>query len=357
MSQRVDESMPCPWCTKPNWSNNYSNYCKVDIRKVDWNNEVEYKVTFGEYNKITDTDGIYMDIRLYPTSHSSLYTGHIIYKHTYTKVNINATLKDGALLEFSVEVPNSHSVKVFKQQATSKEYSSFKSALPYYRQTSHFTLIKECPSEVDTRSRTSSATVSKSGSSSCVVIDAQRGILITNHHVVEGAKSLYIKVEGKQYAVDVIAMEESSDLALLKIKSTTPSTIKSISFSITANLGDKVYAAGYPKVNDLGLSLKVTDGIVSSLSFMENSSFIQISCPITNGNSGGALLNERGGIIGITQSGYRPDMNTENINGAVKSLTILSFLQANEVSYSLVEQQSVDFNRLHFSVLPLFVQY
>ena len=81
----------------------------------------------------------------------------------------------------------------------------------------------------------------------------------------------------------------------------------------------------------------------------------QISASITNGSSGGALLDESGNLAGITQGGIRPDENTENVNSAVKSLMILTLVQGQpdcEVQTGDLNSR-IDFESISKSVVPV----
>ena len=127
---------------------------------------------------------------------------------------------------------------------------------------------------------------------------------------------------------------------------------------MATNLGTSVYSAGYPKLSTMGRDIKITEGLVSSISFLDDPSKFQVSCPITNGNSGGALLDNSGNLLGITQGGYRPDDNTENVNAAVKGIYVLALSQTQgdcTISTTL-HQSPIDFNSLKYSVLPVLVQ-
>ena len=107
----------------------------------------------------------------------------------------------------------------------------------------------------------------------------------------------------------------------------------------------------------MGDDIKITEGVISSMSFLSDPSRYQTSVPITNGNSGGALIDENGNLVGITQGGWRPDANTENVNAAVKSLYVVSLAQTEATcAPSLVQQKAkVDFTEIEKSVLPLFI--
>lgn len=199
--------------------------------------------------------------------------------------------------------------------------------------------------------------VSIAGSGSGVVIDAQNGFLATNYHVVEDSRGLLVEVDGKRWPAKVIRTDANNDLALIQVEESARAKMSNLPISLSAGLGSKAFAAGYPKLSTMGKDIKITEGLVSSVSFLDDPTKFQISCPITNGNSGGALLDNFGNLIGITQGGYRPDNNTENVNAAVKGLYVMALAQAQgDCAISTKLNQSViDFDSLRFSVLPILV--
>jgi len=204
--------------------------------------------------------------------------------------------------------------------------------------------------------KTSSSSVK--GAASAVVIDALNGFLVTNYHVVEGASNLSIIFQSIEYDVTVVATDDANDLALLRIQGSVPQGLSSLPISINDGLGDDIVTAGYPLQSVLGDDIKVTEGIISSTSYLGGSNMYQHSAPITNGSSGGALLDRQGNLAGITQGGYRPDANTENVNAAVKSLMILSLIQGESDCDVIVgdENQSISFSELFRSVVAVKVR-
>lgn len=133
-----------------------------------------------------------------------------------------------------------------------------------------------------------------------VIIDAQRGYILTNAHVIEDASQITVTLEdGRDLDAHVIGSDETSDIAVLKVK---PEHLTQITLgdSATLEVGDFVVAIGNP----FGLHNTVTSGIVSglgrsSLSSDGSENFIQTDASINPGNSGGALVNLRGQLIGI----------------------------------------------------------
>lgn len=147
----------------------------------------------------------------------------------------------------------------------------------------------------------------QSAASGSGFIYSSDGYIITNYHVIESASSIKVTLyDGMSYDAQLIGYDESNDVAVLKIdaKDLTPVTIGD---SDNLNVGDSVIAIGNP----LGeLTFSLTSGAVSALDrevTMSNNvtmELIQTDCAINSGNSGGALFNLYGEVIGITNAKY-----------------------------------------------------
>ncbi len=138
------------------------------------------------------------------------------------------------------------------------------------------------------------------GLGSGVVVDAN-GYILTNNHVVEGAQKLRVEFnDGRAVDAKLVGTDKPSDLAVLKVELSDLPVVP-IGNSDTARVGDVVFAVGNP----LGIGQTVTMGIVSAKGRVTGSGdgsfedFIQTDAPINQGNSGGALINTRGELIGI----------------------------------------------------------
>ncbi len=136
------------------------------------------------------------------------------------------------------------------------------------------------------------------------VITNPQGIIITNYHVIEGAKNIKITtLKGDVYNAEVLGTDENSDIAILKIKGTNVNLpAATLGTSKDLMIGESVIAIGNP----MGLSNTVTTGVISALkrkvkgeSGTIYSDFIQTDAAINPGNSGGPLLNIFGEVIGI----------------------------------------------------------
>ncbi len=152
------------------------------------------------------------------------------------------------------------------------------------------------------------------------------GFILTCNHVVENAESIEVLIEKKTYIASVVCVDESNDLALLKISGDFPAL--ALSLKNNAELGQKVFTIGYPNLTLQGMSEKYTDGSISGLTgFQDDVRLYQISVPVQPGNSGGPLLDENGNVIGIivamldAQAAFNISGSLpQNVNYAVKSI-------------------------------------
>ncbi len=137
------------------------------------------------------------------------------------------------------------------------------------------------------------------GSGSGVIITPD-GYIITNNHVIDGAQSLSVTLnDNKTYIAEIIGTDPKTDIALLKIDADEDLPYTTFSNSDEAKIGDWVLAVGNP----FNLTSTVTAGIISAksrdLSGKNFQSFIQTDAAVNPGNSGGALVNTNGDLIGI----------------------------------------------------------
>ena len=146
-------------------------------------------------------------------------------------------------------------------------------------------------------------TPKQQGSGSGVIISAD-GYIVTNNHVVEGADELTVTLnDNKEYSARIIGTDKTTDLALIKIDGSNLPAI-AIANSDDLKVGEWVIAVGNP----FNLTNTVTAGIVSAkartLGANGVESFIQTDAAINRGNSGGALVNTRGELVGINAMLY-----------------------------------------------------
>lgn len=139
------------------------------------------------------------------------------------------------------------------------------------------------------------------GLASGVIIDAAKGYVLTNNHVVNGADKISVQLsDGREFDAKLVGHDEQTDIALIQLNGATKLTQVKIADSDQLKVGDFAVAIGNP----FGLGQTATSGIVSALGRsglnlegLEN--FIQTDAAINRGNSGGALVNLNGELIGL----------------------------------------------------------
>jgi outer membrane protein assembly factor BamB len=191
------------------------------------------------------------------------------------------------------------------------------------------------------------------------------GYLLTNHHVVEGARDISIKTDKGLLPAKVVKVDKKNDLAVLKVEGKfAPLPLLS---SRKVGLGEKVFTIGFPRPKVQGFSPKITDGIISSLAgIQDDPRDFQISVPVGPGNSGGPLVDQYGNVIGVIVSKLsakylllrnRGDVDLpENVAYAIKGTFALGFMESlPRVAAGLKDPHSRDKER-KFSVVVNEVQ-
>ena len=181
-----------------------------------------------------------------------------------------------------------------------------------------------------------------------VVVDARRGYVITNHHVVEGANTITVTLnDGRQLDAKVIGSDPESDIAVIRIPSENLTALP-LADSDRLRVGDFVVAIGNP----FGLGQTVTSGIVSALGrtglgIQGYEDFIQTDASINPGNSGGALVNLRGELVGVNTAIIAPGGGNVGIGFAIPSNMISRLMN------QIIEHGSVRRGQLGVSVQDL----
>jgi len=175
-------------------------------------------------------------------------------------------------------------------------------------------------------------TAAASGSGFILTAD---GYIITNYHVVEDGKDITVTTyDNKSYKAELVGFDESNDIAVLKVEASglTPVVLGD---SDQMNVGDDVVAIGNP----LGeLTFSLTSGVVSALNrkiTINNvaMNLIQTDCAINSGNSGGALFNSHGEVIGITNakyssSGSTTEASVDNVGFAIPINSVINIVNS-----------------------------
>jgi serine protease DegQ len=179
-----------------------------------------------------------------------------------------------------------------------------------------------------------------------VIVDAGRGLIITNHHVIDKADKITVTLrDGRSFSATVVGSDPESDVAVIKIEGQGLIDL-TIADSDELRVGDFVVAIGNP----FGLGQTVTSGIVSALGrsglgIEGYEDFIQTDASINPGNSGGALINLRGELIGINTAIIAPNGGNVGIGFAIPSNMAMS-----------IKDQLVKFGKTNRGQLGISVQ-
>lgn len=161
-----------------------------------------------------------------------------------------------------------------------------------------------------------------------VIVDADKGILLTNHHVIDKATEISVTLnDGRVLEAELIGSDAETDIAVLRVKA---DQLTAVSFgdSDATRVGDFVVAIGNP----FGLGQTVTSGIVSALGrtglgIEGYEDFIQTDASINPGNSGGALVDVDGRLIGINTAIVGPSGGNVGIGFAIPARMARSLMQ------------------------------
>ncbi|MDX6917904.1 serine endoprotease DegP [Pectobacterium carotovorum] len=159
-----------------------------------------------------------------------------------------------------------------------------------------------------------------------VVINAEKGYVVTNSHVVDNADKIQVRLsDGRKYDGKVLGKDPRSDIALVQLKDFKNLTAIKVADSDQLRVGDYTVAIGNP----YGLGETATSGIVSALGRsglnIENyENFIQTDAAINRGNSGGALVNLNGELVGLNTAILAPDGGNIGIGFAIPSNMVKS---------------------------------
>jgi Do/DeqQ family serine protease len=166
-----------------------------------------------------------------------------------------------------------------------------------------------------------------------VIVDAERRLLLTNHHVVEGADQVSVTLaDGRTLQAESLGSDPETDVAVMRVLGTERLSALPLANSDQLKVGDFVVAVGNP----FGIGQTVTSGIVSAvgrtgLPGLGFQNFIQTDASINPGNSGGALVNLNGELVGINTASFNP-------RGAIAGNIGLGFAIPSNMARSIAEQ-------------------
>ncbi|MBT5653931.1 MAG: serine protease, partial [Alphaproteobacteria bacterium] len=159
------------------------------------------------------------------------------------------------------------------------------------------------------------------------------GYFVTNEHVVQSCSSIGIVMNEKIYPATIYNKDPKLDLAIIKASPSLASSY--IKFAPEVRTGQSVTALGFPLSDVLGIGVKVTTGIISSMSGYEgNNTNMQFSAAIQPGNSGGPLVDQFNRLVGVTTAALIGE-DIQNLNFAVKAANVQRFLGANRIDFDI----------------------
>lgn len=181
---------------------------------------------------------------------------------------------------------------------------------------------------------------------------SEDGYVITNNHVINGCKEVKIHHRGQSIPARVVTFDPNNDLALLK-GDFQPDTFFALSRE-NPELLQEIYVAGYPFGQKISTTVKVTKGIVNSLTGVGNNfSNIQIDAALQPGNSGGPILNTIGNVVGVAVAKLDIEkvlenygVIPENTNFGIKSSVVRTLLESNNVSLKKPNTASISTTEL-----------
>lgn len=185
-------------------------------------------------------------------------------------------------------------------------------------------LVADSVVEITTSETYQNGLVYQSGAGSGVIVNGS-GVIITNNHVIEGASNISVRLtNGNVYDALLVAADADTDIAIIKIEPKETLTVAVRGNSDNMVVGEEVLAIGNP----LGiLGGTVTNGIISALEREvavegETMTLLQHNAAISPGNSGGALFNMRGELIGIVNAKYSSS-EAEGLGFAIPMNTVM----------------------------------
>jgi S1-C subfamily serine protease len=160
------------------------------------------------------------------------------------------------------------------------------------------------------------------------------GLIVTNRHVVKGAKTVVVSINGERpKSAEIVVIDDEQDLALVKIK-----TVKSklpvvrLAKADAPNDGAECTVLGYPLIDRLGAAIKVTRGIVSSGSAREEGADIVTDAKVNPGNSGGPMLDRFGNVMGVVTMKSANSTFEDSYGLAISAGKVRKFLAKNNVT-------------------------
>lgn len=298
----------------------YFDNSEIDAIEGIWQSSDGFKYSITKYRKdngIASED----DFQIIILSHN---TNNPFWKETYVKGFIQKTAANGVYnLDYYTAGQNSYNNNIDIEVQTCIGLLEASALFTFTKQDGDkIILIKLYPKTENSNSGTFSSSDNEKSSGTGFAISSN-GYIVTNHHVIDKAKSIEVKgVNGnftKKLNAELVVSDEKNDLAIIKIIDPLFSSLGSIPYTVrqgVADVGENVFVLGYPLTSSMGEEVKLTNGIVSSKTgFQGDISTYQISAPVQPGNSGGPLFDKNGNLIGVVNAKHTM---AENAGYAIK---------------------------------------
>lgn len=316
-----------PFSTESQWDSYFTSKSNaLDPIEGIWNSSSMIKVY--EYGKlVSSTDGKPHKVAIYKSGNSyqtyrfdevkesgitfsstavgGVYIVEIQLKGVRNLVKSNVTLTGNGLIQFTVQMPYEF-IEQFMGPQQTRGISANKT----------HNWIKLSP-RIENR-------IVKQKSTGTGFAIANNGVIVTNHHVVEGASRITVRgINGNFFnskEARIVVTDKNNDLVLLQIIESGFTLLNDPPYHIgtrSASVGEGVFVLGYPLTATMGDEIKLTNGIISSKSgYQGDATSYQISAPVQSGNSGAPLFDNSGAIIGIVSAKHT---GAENAGYAVKT--------------------------------------
>ena len=191
----------------------------------------------------------------------------------------------------------------------------------------------------------SSSTTTLSATGSGIFISDK--VVVTNNHVIAGARKIEVIVKDgnnvSTYIAKVLSTDKTNDLALITIEDEKFTGIGELPFAIstrTKDVGTSIFTMGYPMATYMGEEVKITDGIINSKTGYDGDIVTyQISAPIQPGSSGGPLFDKTGYLIGITNAGI---IDAQNVGYAIKGSYLCNLIESAPVTLNIPENNTIE---------------
>ncbi len=161
---------------------------------------------------------------------------------------------------------------------------------------------------------------------------SRKGHIVTNNHVIDGCNIIKVNFKGNEIEAKVLSVDKTNDLAIIKTQ-INPESVYSVSNKDVSLLED-IIIAGYPLGKKVSAAIKTSKGSVTALAgYGDNYSNFQTDAALNQGNSGGPIINQNGNVVGVAVANYGKKAGVESFNFGIKSSTLRTFANANEINF------------------------